>query len=65
MQISRSSIDSGFGDKVLNDNFVEAAGQQSSNLNAEDFASHVYHVLLETSGKSNALAQYLMALANK
>ena len=50
---------------LLNDNFYVAKTTESTSLDLKSFFSIVYHLLFKSASKSDALAHFLMALANR
>eukprot|EP00794_Sanderia_malayensis_P005292 gene5292-5959_t len=61
---SRQVRDSGFKCSQMNENFIETTGYTTSKLKVQEFISDVYDILFKVSAKSDALAHFLMALAN-
>ncbi|XP_065071266.1 uncharacterized protein KIAA0825-like isoform X2 [Rhopilema esculentum] len=65
LQNQGPSSTSAGNESYLNANFVECVEKETENLDLELFFSHVYYLLFKSSAKSNALAHFLMALANR
>lgn len=64
-QIIDSSAVNGLEKSALNENFIESREVETTFLDLETFVSHVYGLLFKASAKSDALAHFLMALANR